>query len=58
MPVSSFNGLGIAGIGMTHDAHSRIRRQNTLKPSGRFRCSVGYDDLSGMLAVTDPPPPP
>ena len=37
---------------MTDHAHARIGRQNSLEAHRSFWCSVGDNDLTGVLGVT------
>lgn len=36
-------------IGMSHDAHAWIGRQDSFQPLSSFRRSIRDDDLTGML---------
>ncbi len=50
MPFSCLNGLRVARIGMAHDAHAGVGRQDTFQAFGRLGRAISDDDLPGMLA--------
>ena len=51
-----FNGFGIASIGVTGDAHTRIGGQNTLQAAGGGLGTIGHNYLTRVNTVTNPYP--
>src|SRR5207249_397439 len=52
--VCEANGVLVARVGVAHDTHSRVRRQDAHDPSFRVLGAVAYEQGPGVRRVSDP----